>query len=185
MTDAVSTHPRRDWFTRVGRTLVRWGAVLSTLIAALWAAGTWWTQYQTQVAQTQASAKRESQRPFLEKQLQFYFEAAKVTSKLATLSQELQDKGPDWEQSWSWAYRRFWELYWGELAIVESREVAGAMVRFGEPLRALHACVSTANAKCVAEQKALEQLSLALAAEIRKSIETSWDYPLPPLLGKP
>jgi hypothetical protein len=63
-------------------------------------------------------ALRESQKPFLEKQLAFYFEAAKVTSKLATLVIHDQLTLDDWLS----ARKRFWELYWGKLGVVESGE---------------------------------------------------------------
>jgi len=158
------------------------------IFVALWGALTWWADYQARLQKEQADrslalviAKRDSQKPFLEKQLQFYFEAAKVTAKLATLAQSISDKGPGWEQSWDWAHRRFFELYWGELAVVESPEVAAAMVRFRGPLDNLKLCNSTPTMNCSTEQKSLEQLSLALASQIRKSIEQPWGIELPPL----
>ena len=63
---------------------------------------------------------------FLERQLELYFEVAAVTGKIATASE-----GADKEL----AKRRFRELYWGELAVVEDFEVQRAMVEFELVLR--------------------------------------------------
>jgi hypothetical protein len=71
---------------------------------------------------------RESQKPFLERQLQYYFEAIKVSSQVATY--QTGDKFED-------AKRRFWEVYWGELSIVETADVEKYMVLIGETLRAV------------------------------------------------
>jgi hypothetical protein len=183
--------PDTSWLRRILRYGATYGAPLGTIIAALWVATTWWADHQMKTEQAQRDlvkaqdiAKRDSQKPFLERQLQFYFEAVKVTAKLATLPPSLGDKGPGAEESYGWAYRRFWELYWGELAVVESQEIAGAMVRFGRSLEDLTTCRSTPDAACGDKQALLQQLSLALAGEIRKSIERGWDYKLPPISSK-
>lgn len=130
------------------------------------------------IEQDRAIALRDSQRPFLEKQLAFYFEAAKATAKLATLPPERTAS-----EDWAWAQKRFWELYWGELGVVESTDVAAAMVHFGELLRSLEDCVKTAkddsSKNCTAQQKALEGPSLQLAHNVRTSIQKGWGYELP------
>jgi hypothetical protein len=68
------------------------------------------------------------------------------------------------------AETRFWQLYWGELAMVENGGiktknggVEGAMVRFGEELK-----------KQSRSQLALQGLSLDLAHVCRDSLATSW-----------
>jgi hypothetical protein len=68
----------------------------------------------------------EAQRPFLEKQLSLYFEAAQVAGKLSVFT-------PD-DKEWSEAERRFWMLYWSELSMVESKDVEEAMVKFSKHL---------------------------------------------------
>jgi hypothetical protein len=75
------------------------------------------------------TAGREAQKPFWEKQLQTCFEASTAAATIATS----RDK-----EAVSKAVDDFWRLYWGPLAIVEAREVAGAMVAFGT-------CLETEN----------------------------------------
>jgi hypothetical protein len=58
-----------------------------------------------------AAMKRELQRPYQEKKLALYLDAARVVAHLSS--------SPDVNKEATEA--RFWELYWGELAFVESR----------------------------------------------------------------
>src|SRR5262249_7708203 len=131
-------------------------------------------------------AVRESQKPFLERQLAFYFEAAKVTAKLATLPpiQTSDDFAKHRTlEDWAWARRRFWELYWGELGVVESPEVASAMVDFGTALGEVEECVD-AGGHCIEKQRGLKGYSITLSHKIRASVEQGWGYKLPkPELG--
>ena len=57
------------------------------------------------------AVKRELERPYQEKKLALYLDAARVLAHLAT--------SPNVEKESTEAL--FWELYWGELAFVESR----------------------------------------------------------------
>ena len=105
-------------------------------------------------AQRTAETRRiEATRPFLNKQLALYTEATKVTATIATSadSQEIEK-----------ATKRFKELYWGELALVERSDVASAMVSFRTAL----------NAKM--GQDALAPLALALAHACRDELAESW-----------
>jgi hypothetical protein len=68
----------------------------------------------------------EAQKPFLQKQLDLYFETVQVTGVLVTAPMESKE--------WQTAERRFWALYWSELSMVEAGEVEGAMVRLGSQL---------------------------------------------------
>jgi hypothetical protein len=99
----------------------------------------------------------EAARPFLERQLKLYTEASRVTSVLATSASidELQA-----------AEKRFWELYWGELALVENDHVKKAMEAFGSSLDS------------EAPQQQLKQLSFALAGALRASLADSWGVDL-------
>ena len=56
--------------------------------------------------------ERELSRAFYEKQLDLYLESARLAARFAAVS-------PDPQRETNVA--RFWELYWGELALVESR----------------------------------------------------------------
>jgi hypothetical protein len=58
-----------------------------------------------------AAAKRDMQRPYQEKKLTLYLDAARVLAHLASSPSVDREK----------MEARFWELYWGELAFVESR----------------------------------------------------------------
>src|SRR5690242_8327657 len=66
---------------------------------------------------------RESKRPFLEKQMDLYFKACQITAELASAEESSQKPGNTAE--------RFWKLYWGELSLVENRDVEETMVLFG------------------------------------------------------
>ena len=69
------------------------------------------TAQERHAAETLAATKRELERPYEEKKLALYLDAAQVLAHLAAT--------PDVDKEKTEA--RFWELYWGELAFVESR----------------------------------------------------------------
>ena len=105
----------------------------------------------------------EAQKPFLEKQLQQYFDVSVAASKIATT------KKPDVRAQ---AEADFWVLYWGPLAVVEDAslytpggEVEGAMVRFGD-------CLDP-QAPCSDDE--LKVRSLDIAHSCRISFGASWD----------
>jgi eukaryotic-like serine/threonine-protein kinase len=62
-----------------------------------------------------------------ERRVEAYREACQVTAALATAWK----KGEPGERE---ARAKFWQLYWGELAIVEDKQVEWAMVQFGREL---------------------------------------------------
>lgn len=104
------------------------------------------------------TARRESQKPFLERQLDLYFEASRVAAKIATSE---PDSAADKE-----AQLQFWELYWGELAAVEDAAVESAMIEFGNALK-----VNT-------PRDVLKGKAINIACKCRKSIQESWGYEL-------
>src|SRR5262249_31789784 len=118
--------------------------------------------------------ENEFRKPLWEKQLSFYLEATKATATLATLVTEDQ---PEACQEWERARTRFFELYYGELAVVEDTRVSQAMINFAE-------CLSQTNdKKCgqrflVCDQKTLMGRSLELAQLCRDSVSESWKEPL-------
>ena len=102
----------------------------------------------------QAETRRiEATKPFLERQLKLYIEATQAAAMLATAenSDELDV-----------ANKKFWLLYWGELALVEDKRVEAAMVQFGRAL----------ESGSVGQQ--LQQYSLTLAHACRDSLAESW-----------
>lgn len=105
-----------------------------------------------------------------------------MTGKLATLPPISAEYPKDqrYAEDWGWARRRFWELYWGELGAVESREVASAMIAFGNSLHDVEKCVD-AGGYCAGQQSRLTGPSIELAHQIRQSIQAGWGYDLPTL----
>lgn len=99
----------------------------------------------------------EATRTFLERQLELYTHATRAAATLATTEDDAAR---------AQASKRFWELYWGELALVENQEVERAMVEMG---RGLEEGASAAQ---------LRQLSLNLAHACRKSLAESWGVEL-------
>lgn len=108
------------------------------------------TQENTRLIETR---RIEATKPFLERQLTLYAEATKVAAQVATQGDTESGKK---------ALVRFWELYWGELALVENRSVEAAMVRMRNALRTN------------ASTEELEQASLAVAHACRNSLDRSW-----------
>jgi hypothetical protein len=108
-----------------------------------------------------ASALRDTKRPFFEKQLTLYFEAAEAATTLSN-----HDIDSD---SWRKARTRFYELYWGPLGVVEDRRVSQAMVDF-----------RSAFESDPRQQQSLRPLSLRLAHSLRASIEEHWGVSLGP-----
>jgi hypothetical protein len=95
----------------------------------------------------------EATKSFLERQLQLYTEATQIAATLATVTTDsIEDK----------TIQRFWQLYWGELALVENADVEKAMVKFGQGLQNGY------------NKPQLQQLSLALAHACRESLAISW-----------
>ena len=97
---------------------------------------------------------RQSKQKFLDKQFELYTEAVIVVSRLAT-GGKYASRDED--------ASRFWQLYWGELGMVEDGQVARAMVKVGTALD------SNGN---------LELPSLHLSRCISKSIEVNWGVKL-------
>jgi len=101
-------------------------AVIGTTISLCWGVWTWHVTQRDKRRSEHRDAERlaetrriEATRPFLEKQLVLYGEAALICGRIASSPTE------------SNAIARFWELYWGELALFENEGVAASMVRFG------------------------------------------------------
>lgn len=112
-------------------------------------------------------AENDYRKPLWEKQLNYYLEATEATAKIATLQNDPSDTG---KIELARARMKFWELYYGELVVVEDGDVSQAMVNFGKCLRDYQ------DMKC--DQKHLQELSLALAKACRSSVSTSWKQPL-------
>jgi hypothetical protein len=145
------------------RTFDEWLKLLSAAGALgtfFWGVWVWQDQSRRSLEQQRLEAARnaetrriESTRPFLERQLKLYTEATQIASAIATTKDSPER---------SKALQRFWQLYYGELALVENKEVEAAMVRLGRALQ------SGASAEL------LRGLSLQLAHRCRESLDRSW-----------
>lgn len=102
---------------------------------------------------------REARKPFLERQLALYFEAATAASKISNLTD-----GPERQK----ARKRFGELYDGELSIVEDQPVAKAMGNFKKTLD-LHDLKEATDYE-------LQSASQDLAHSLRDSLRRGWGY---------
>lgn len=77
--------------------------------------------------QKEAEARQaEAMRPFVEMRRQRYVEILQVVGTLAA-----QEQDPEKLQK---AKRRFWELYWAELTLVEDKDIEKAMMGLGKLL---------------------------------------------------
>ena len=105
---------------------------------------------------------RNSKSVFLTKQFELYVEAVAVVSRLAT-SYDYATRDTD--------LARFWELYWGELGMVEDQKVEGAMVKFRDILIKVTDKIPSEENK-----KEMKDSSLNLAHCVSESLEDSWGY---------
>jgi hypothetical protein len=81
----------------------------AVVIGVLWAAYTYWD-----------TRNRELQKPYAEKKLEFYTDAARVLAHLASSPSVKKEETES----------QFWELFWGELPFVESEKIKDSMEMF-------------------------------------------------------
>jgi hypothetical protein len=126
---------------------------LYRLLAVLGACATFiWTAFTYFDARKRESEARrlEASRTYLDRQLKLFEEATTITARIAVAGKSAapEDK------------RRFWQLYWGELALVEGKKVESAMVRFGNLLQS---------------EADMSQAALDIAHECREELARSWN----------
>ena len=115
--------------------------IVTTLLAI---AGFWWGIFQYQGEQQknrdaqkeqadreQAAADREFMKPWLESQWDNYMAALSAATTLANSEDPVKVKQ---------ATDEFWALYQGKMILVETKEVSGAMVKFGRCLDGTETC---------------------------------------------
>lgn len=105
------------------------------------------------------NAKALRKQPFLEKQLELCLEATSVAAVLATTISPAEFENKQ---------ARFWELFWGPLAVVENDAVSAAMMEFGAELDEL------VSKGAPLPFDSLKAQSIDLAAEVRKLILEAW-----------
>jgi hypothetical protein len=121
------------------------------------------TKAQADVSLIQLATQQahERQKPFIEAQIKYYVEATETTAKILRTPE-----GPARDD----LVKRFWQLYWGALALVEDDEVARAMVAYGEALKA--------SPKQAGE---LERRAIDVAHACRNSLKSLWVPQLGPI----
>lgn len=114
------------------------------------------TKYQNQRSDEIRKQRIEAAKPFLEIRQQKYMEAIKVAGILANpkdhTPQELKE-----------AEKRFSELYWAELSLVEAKEVESSMVGMARAL---------GKYSEITEE---QQAAIGLAHALRDSLVKSWE----------
>lgn len=103
----------------------------------------------------------EAQRPFLEKQLALYFETAALNGRLSVT--------PPTDSEWVNIEKRFWQLYWSELSMVEAKAVEYKMVALGRAMRDYKSDPENDE-----KREVLHLVIYAVAHAIRDSISASW-----------
>jgi hypothetical protein len=134
--------------------------VAGAMFSFIWSVYQWREKSREELEVRRVEAERlaetrriEATKPFLDRQLALYSEAARVAAQVATLGDT---------EAGQKARARFWELYWGELALVENKAVEGAMKRMGDAIAA------------GASDQELKYASLAVAHACRESLDKSW-----------
>lgn len=129
-------------------------AVVSALVAYMAQISAAKSQSQIALIQLAAQQAHERQKPFVELQMKYYFEAAETAPQIPrTIESMAREK----------LTKRFWQLYWGSLAVVEDEEVERAMVAYATQLK--NVTWDAAN---------LETLSLGVAHACRSSLKRLW-----------
>ena len=128
---------RKPWYD----ILIQMVPIITTLVAI---AGFWWgvIQYQDeqiknrtaqedQSLREEETAEREFMKPWLESQREIYLQALSAAATIAN------SEDPEKRKQ---ATEEFWQLYQGQMILVETKIVSGAMVRFGYCLDGTETC---------------------------------------------
>lgn len=153
------TEPRPRRWRKVARDCRLVGEALQPfviILGGIFAVGT----YMVSERHIREERTIELRRAYDEKQLDLYLEAARVAAHLAAVPASPEHDALE---------ARFWELYWGQLAFVESSEVATGMVRVCERY------VSSENtSRCHADESSPSGAAIALARLGSEEIKTRW-----------
>jgi len=104
--------------------LQSWLKVLAVLGACITFAWSVWCYFDRRKSENDVR-KIEASQPFLKLQLALFEEATRTAEFIATADDPSNEKDK---------IKRFWQLYWGELALVEHGDVETAMVQYGDLL---------------------------------------------------
>lgn len=129
-------------------------AVISALVAYIAQTSAAKSQSDVSLVQLAAQQAHERQKPFVEAQMRFYIEATETVAQIPRTADIAVREA---------LVKRFWQLYWGALALVEDEEVARAMIAYGKQLKVSSPDPGT-----------LEGLSLNVAHACRNSLQRLW-----------
>jgi hypothetical protein len=116
-------------------------------------------KWRLEQAEKTEKAATEAARPFLQLRQERYMEAVHAAGVLVTPDDHTQTELKQ-------AHRRFFELYWAELSLVEDRQVEKAMIDLGMAIDPKAASPATA-----------QEASYRLALALRDSLLESWRLP--------
>jgi len=102
------------------------------------------------------TTQREFMKPLLQNQLAIYLQASAAAATISRSTDPVERKK---------AINDFWRLYEGPLIMVESKEVSGAMVKFGNCLDDVEAC----------DQAEISKRAHALTSRMQESLLRSWN----------
>src|SRR5882757_604759 len=135
--------------------------IAASLATAIWVVNGYFDQQKASLEQqrtAEVARASEARKPFYEKQLTLYFEAARVAGALATLDPK--------SSQWADTKQRFYALYWSELSMVEDSRVEYGMVNFETTL---------ANFDKDGSLRAdVQRQSYCLAHALKDSISENW-----------
>ena len=145
----------KNWFKR-WELLISAGLVLATVGFGIY------ELREARVQQIEAE-KEERKIRFWEEQVSLYKEATDAAATLAT-SRNLKDIQA--------ARDKFWALYWGKIAIVETNAFARAMAEFGDKLNKIEELQENGENT---DLSYLKGFSLKLARCARESLLSTWE----------
>jgi hypothetical protein len=139
---------------------LKFASITGAIASFVWGVWVWKDHADKERNQARIEAARyaetrrvEAAKPFLDKQLTLFTEATQVASHIANAPSRAAAAGK---------IERFWQLYWGELALVERGNVAKAMIAFGDGLNSRQ------------PSSVLRGLALDLAHACRDELALSW-----------
>jgi hypothetical protein len=118
------------WYQKPLQLLPMLTACISVLAFAFSVAVFAWTQY-SQGKNAARQAEREFMKPWLESQWETYSDALDAASGAITATDPVEQAA---------AERKFWQLYYGRMVMVETKGVSAAMMEVGDCLRAKPTC---------------------------------------------
>src|SRR5947208_1902247 len=148
---------------------------LTAIIGGIWVVMTYLDQQQDAHKKLAAQIDSEGQtrllvarKSFNDQQFALYVQIAEIVSKLATLENYSSDE-------WTVNYRRFRELYWGALSMVEDDSVKGVMQEIRPQLEMINKDKTHVSDQMIDK---LQQSSYSLATALKNSLEKTFGVTL-------